>query len=126
MAIFSRASGPGCYMREDYPNIAAEGTAGFEMNTGDPHCGGGCSEDPGGDVTDVIFENVGIYDFTYGIKAVSEITSEHKISGVKLPADTGLSTITGNCISTLHLRTTGTFKTLTSHSWPEARVGLRS
>lgn len=84
LALFSRASGPQCWVRYDTDNIAAEGTAGIELNTGDPYCGGGCSDDPGGDITDVIFENVGIYDFTYGIKAMSAGSSAHKISGVKV------------------------------------------
>ena len=86
LAFFSRASGPLCgYIRPDFDNIAEEETAGIELNTGDPYCGEvGCPIDPGGDVTDVIFENVGIYDFTYGIRAVSEISTEHEISGVKV------------------------------------------
>jgi hypothetical protein len=84
LAIFSRASGPLCWVRSDLDNIAAEGTVGIELNTGDPHCGMACPDDPGGDITDVIFENVGIYDFTYGIKALTESSSEHKISGVKV------------------------------------------
>ena len=84
LALFSRASGPQCWVRGDLDNIAAEGTAGIEMNTGDPTCGQACSDPPGGDITDVIFENVGIYDFTYGIKALSESSSGYKISGVKI------------------------------------------
>ena len=83
LAIFSRASGPNCYVRNDFDNIEAEGTAGIELNTDDPYCGGGCPMDPGGDIADVIFENVGIYDFTYGIKAMS-VSTDHEISGVKV------------------------------------------
>ena len=84
LALFSRASGPQCWVRTDLDNIAAEGTVGVELNTDDPTCALACSDPPGGDITDIIFENVGIYDFTYGIKAMSDSTSDYKISGVKI------------------------------------------
>jgi len=84
LALFSRASGPQCWVRSDLDNIEDEGTVGIELNTDDPTCTVNCSDPPGGDITDIIFENVGIYDFTYGIKAMSDSSVDHKISGVKI------------------------------------------
>ena len=83
LAIQSRASGrTNCQPRNDFVKYFAEQTSGIEMNPdGDPKC----TLDPcGGDISDIIFENVTISDFTYGIKAVSPGHTAHEISGVRI------------------------------------------
>lgn len=94
MWLYSRSSGDNCFPRMiefDRERIATEGTVAIELNTEYvPACETSiCGPDEGADIKDVIFENVSITSFTYGIKAVSEIekgedTSEHEISNVKI------------------------------------------
>ena len=57
--LYSRSSGPECYVRRDYDRIAVENTVAIGLY-GDT-----------GHVRDVIIENVSITDFTFGIRATS-------------------------------------------------------
>lgn len=88
LALYSRSSGPNCYPRDDFEQIEADDTTAIEMNaSADPECEKEpktCSEDPGGNISDVIFENVTIGDFTRGISALSDFSSAHAISNVRI------------------------------------------
>jgi hypothetical protein len=82
LALHSRASGPHCYIRDDFEKYFDEQTSGIELN---PDADPECEMDPcGGNISDVIFENVTISDFTNGIKAVSLIDSTNEISDIKI------------------------------------------
>lgn len=74
--LYSRSSGRNCYPRYDWDRIDDEGTAAIQMNTDD--------YEGAGHITDVIFENVAINNFTHGIEAVSGGLSTYEISGIKI------------------------------------------
>ena len=59
--LWSLSAGIVCWPRSDSARIAVENTNAIEMN----------NKDYSGDIKDVIFENVCIENFTYGIKAIS-------------------------------------------------------
>ena len=67
--LYSRSSGKNCYPRYDWERIANENTTGVLMDS------------QGGKISDIIFENVSVTNFTYGIKAVG-----NEISDVKMRA----------------------------------------
>lgn len=84
MSLWSGITGTNCggpgdgdwEVIKDFENTA------IELNT-DMDCEGkGCPSEPAGDITDVIFENLTIQHFTYGIRAYSD--NESDISGIKI------------------------------------------
>lgn len=74
--LWSLSAGIECWPRGDYARIAAENTSAIEMN----------NKDYSGNIRDVIFENVSIESFTYGIKAISNNSAENDISDIKIRA----------------------------------------
>lgn len=74
--LYSRSSGRNCYPRYDWYRIDDEGTAAIQMNTDD--------WEGAGNISDVIFENVAINNFTHGIEAISGGLSTYEISGIKI------------------------------------------
>jgi Pectate lyase superfamily protein/Bacterial Ig domain len=76
MSIYSRTSSQNCYRRDDHLRIENENTVGIELTTDD--------KEQAGDIKDVIFENISISNFTYGIKAVSDPETDFEISNVKI------------------------------------------
>lgn len=71
--LYSRSSGENCYPRYDWDRIDDEGTTGVEMNAVS-----------GGDVKDIIFENVSVSNFTRGVSAVSNNLSAYGVFDVKM------------------------------------------
>jgi hypothetical protein len=72
--LYSRSSGYNCYPRTDRERIASDGISAIEMNTT-----AGSSN-----ITDVIFENVAITNFTTGIKAVTNNATDSEISNIRI------------------------------------------
>lgn len=89
LALQSAASGAHCIPRElEYEDVEGEYTTAIEMNpdVDTRDTGTIFAEDRprGGNISDVIFENVSISDFTNGIKAVSDRGSDYEISNIKI------------------------------------------
>lgn len=92
LMFYARNTGPNCarYGDDDSDEIAENYNTAIEMNTGTEAClvhPETCGlEDPGGDINDLIFENIAITNFRYGISAVSEAAPERQIYDVKIRA----------------------------------------
>jgi hypothetical protein len=77
LAISSLTAGGNCMPIQDEEQIESDGTSAIEMNTD--------VLGRTGDIKDVIFENVSIMNFTYGIKAVNTYALfERHISNIKI------------------------------------------
>ena len=71
--IYSRSSGKNCYVRYDWDRIAVENTVAILLDAGGLR----------NSISDVIFENVSISNFTYAVKAVGRSVSDVKIRGLR-------------------------------------------
>jgi hypothetical protein len=73
MWLLSHSEGENCWRRSNPERIGSDETTAIEMNTKN-----------GGNITDVVFENISITTFTKGISAISNNTQEEEISNIKI------------------------------------------
>ena len=81
--LWSRSSG-GCYPRHDWDRIAIENTVAVLLDA------------QSSKISDIVFENVSISNFTYAIKAVGNSISDVKIRGIRPVGNTRALSINAN------------------------------